>query len=139
MKVSLRTFSVSQTLTVLSAEDVASLDRLGLKRTSVIHWVCSSSVDFTVKDSVHHNTACTKNHWANEFDIVILETQNYLALLRRNIIKTFKEQLINNCNKPSNLFIMSTSGKKFSIWWEVTTFNFTCTCRNKLKFRKCEA
>jgi hypothetical protein len=52
------TFSASQTLTVLSNEDVARRGMLGLKRTSVIIDECSSSELFGFKESVYHNTAC---------------------------------------------------------------------------------
>ena len=49
------TLLASQTL--LSNEEVASHDMLGLKRTSLIKHECSSSVDFGFKVSVNHNTA----------------------------------------------------------------------------------
>lgn len=52
------TLSASQTLTVLSNEDVARRGMLGLKRTSVIKDECSSSVVFGFKVSAYHNTAC---------------------------------------------------------------------------------
>ena len=53
------TLSASQTLTVLSNEDVARRGMLGLKRTSVIKAECSSRFVFDFKVSVYHNTACT--------------------------------------------------------------------------------
>ena len=52
------TLSASQTLTVLSNEEVARRGRLGLKRTSVIIAVCSSRVVFGFIVSVYHITAC---------------------------------------------------------------------------------
>lgn len=53
------TLSASQTLTLLSKDDVARRAMLGLKRTSVISDECSSSVVFGFKLSVYHKTACT--------------------------------------------------------------------------------
>lgn len=52
------TLSASHTLTVLSNEDVARRDMLGLNRTSVIKHECSSRVDFGFKVSAYHITAC---------------------------------------------------------------------------------
>jgi hypothetical protein len=47
--------SASQTRTVLSKEDVASRDMLGLNRTSVINAECSSNEDVGFRaGSVHH-------------------------------------------------------------------------------------
>ena len=69
----LLTLSTSQTLTVLSAEDVASRGMLGLKRISVIIWECSSSLDLAVKDSVHHNTACIIKSRSKEIDVIFHE------------------------------------------------------------------
>lgn len=64
--------SASQTLTVLSNEDVARRDMLGLKRTSVIKAECSSSVVFGFKESVFHNTACHIITMQKVLDILIL-------------------------------------------------------------------
>lgn len=74
------TLSGSQTLTVLSAEDVASLDMLGLKRTSVIPWECSSSVDFIANDSAHHNTACTTKSSGKRVSVVF-------SILKKNSVE----------------------------------------------------
>lgn len=52
------TLSASQTLTVLSNEDVARRGMLGLKRTSVINEECSSRFVFDFNVSVCHSTAC---------------------------------------------------------------------------------
>ena len=60
------TLSASQTLTVLSNEDVARRDMLGLKRTSVIKLECSSSVDFGFKVSVYHIKACVAKKIKNK-------------------------------------------------------------------------
>jgi hypothetical protein len=54
----LLTLSTSQTLTVLSNEDVARRGMLGLKRTSVIKDECSSRTAFCFSESVYHITAC---------------------------------------------------------------------------------
>jgi len=51
--------STSQTLTVLSNEDVARRGMLGLKRTSVIKDECSSRVALCLRVSVYHKTACS--------------------------------------------------------------------------------
>lgn len=53
------TLLTSQTFTVLSAEDVATHNMLGQNLTSVIRWVCSSSVDFRLNNFVHQIEACT--------------------------------------------------------------------------------
>jgi len=55
------TLSTSQTLTVLSNEDVARRGMLGLNRTSVIKDECSSRVAFCLRESVYHKTACSTN------------------------------------------------------------------------------
>lgn len=64
------TLSASQTLTVLSKEDVASLAMLGLKRTSVMSDECSSSVVFCFKVSVYHKTAC-KRRWTKKVQVIL--------------------------------------------------------------------
>lgn len=51
------TLSASQTLTVLSKDEVARRNMLGLKRTSVISLACSSRVVFGDKESANHSTA----------------------------------------------------------------------------------
>lgn len=70
------TLSTSQTLTVLSPEDVAIFNVLGLKQTSVIHCECSSSVNLAVKDFVHHTVACTIKLFRN-----VLETKTCILIL----------------------------------------------------------
>lgn len=57
-KINQLTLSTSQTLTVLSYEDVARRGMLGLKRTSVIKDECSSRVAFCFRESVNHKTDC---------------------------------------------------------------------------------
>jgi hypothetical protein len=52
------TLLASQTLTVLSNEEVARRGMLGLNRTSVIKRECSSNTDFCFKVSACHNTTC---------------------------------------------------------------------------------
>lgn len=56
------TLSAFQTLTVLSADEVANRGILALKRASVIDWECSSSFDFNLSDLVHQNVACRIQH-----------------------------------------------------------------------------
>jgi len=70
------TLSASQTLTVLSKEEVARRGMLGLKRTSVIIKECSSSVDFGFKASVNHKTAyILQDHQNNVSLFFIIESQ----------------------------------------------------------------
>ena len=54
------TLSASQTLTVLSKEDVARRDMLGLNLTSVIRNECSSNEDLGFSGSVPHKTTCAE-------------------------------------------------------------------------------
>lgn len=76
------TLSASQTLTVLSNEDVARRGMLGLKRTSVIKFECSSSEVFDFNVSVYHKTAC-----------IIYQSQHLIrkkAQLKMSIAKQFQ-------------------------------------------------
>jgi hypothetical protein len=52
------TLAASQTLTVLSNEEVARHGVLGLKRTSVMSREWSSSIDFCFRLSAFHRKTC---------------------------------------------------------------------------------
>ena len=134
----LLTLSASQTLTVLSAEDVASLNALGLKRTSVIHCECSSSVDFTVKESVHHNVAWVpKAIRVKKSYIALLGLKLIIAALAFHMLMMFCRTIL--IHPIAYFSIMSTSSQQFSIRWKVAAFNFACTCRNNSCFLKGKA
>jgi hypothetical protein len=75
------TLSASQTRTVLSKEDVARRDMLGLNLTSVIRNACSSSEDLGFRTgSVHHKKTCTKETQENYKSFFSLNTGEIIAL-----------------------------------------------------------
>lgn len=68
---------------------------------------------------------------------------SFMKCRKNNVIQFKWQKLVSWINITKlfwsihpHLFILPTSGKQFSIWREVTTFNFTCTCSNTPDFRK---
>ena len=114
------TLSASQTLTVLSNEEVASRGRFGLKRTSVIIAVCSSRVVLGFIVSVCHITACKNG----------IKPRCYLSFRNRNKTSMMIPGFY--------LFVMSGTSKHFAIQWEVATGDFACARTYWVHFRKRE-
>lgn len=143
------TLSASQTLTVLSKEDVARRGMLGLKRTSVINAECSSSVDFGFRESACHNTACIT--WLkivlSQHDICLKiqfpnstlrkAPETKIVPLKLNFL-LIKGLTLNVASDNTHLFIMTTTGEQLTIWREVTTNYFAGTSTNRANFRKGE-
>lgn len=81
------TLSTSQTLTVLSNEDVARRGMLGLKRTSVIKDECSSRVAFCFRESVYHKTTCITGHKNYDISLSLSRIKEKLFILFFNFLQ----------------------------------------------------